>query len=50
MVGACARNSEPRVNARTDVMESRLVPNLSAAQPVTGITVASAGGSQLWSR
>jgi len=50
MVGAYARNNEPKVNASTDVMKSRLVPNLSAAQPVTGMTVASAGCSRLWSR
>jgi hypothetical protein len=50
MVGACAHNTGPRVNAGIDVMKSRLVPNLSAAQPVTGMTVASAGCGQSWSR
>ena len=39
---ANAHSSEPSVNASTEPMKSRLVPNRSAAQPVTGITVANA--------
>ena len=42
MFHASAHSSEPRVNATTEPMNSRLVPNRSAAQPVTGITVAKA--------
>ncbi|CFE82338.1 Uncharacterised protein [Mycobacterium tuberculosis] len=42
MFGATAHSSEPRVNANTEPMKSRLVPNRSAAQPAVGITVANA--------
>jgi hypothetical protein len=42
MFGAAAHSSEPAVNASTEPMNSRLVPSRSAAQPVSGITVASA--------
>ena len=42
MLGAIAHSSDPRVKASTDPMKSRLVPNRSAAHPVSGITVASA--------
>jgi hypothetical protein len=40
MFGAIAHSSEPTANDITEPMNSRLVPNLSAAQPATGITVA----------
>ena len=42
MFDASAHSSEPSVNASTEPMKSRLVPNRSAAQPVIGITVANA--------
>jgi len=42
MVGAIAHSSEPSVKNNTEPMNSRLVPNRSAAQPVSGITVANA--------
>ena len=42
IVDATAHSSEPSVKATTDPMNSRLVPNRSAAQPVSGITAANA--------
>ncbi len=35
-------NAEPSTNNVTEVIHSRLVPKRSAAQPVSGITIASA--------
>ena len=42
ILDANAHSSEPSVNATTEPMKSRLVPNRSAAQPVSGITAANA--------
>ena len=42
MVDATAHNTELSANATTVPMNSRLVPNRSAAQPVSGMTVARA--------
>ena len=42
MLGAIAHNAEPSVKNNTDPMNRRLVPNRSAAQPASGMTVASA--------
>ena len=42
MSQAVAQSAEPRVNSAIAVRYSRLVPNRSAAQPVSGMTVASA--------
>ena len=39
---AVAHSPDPIVNSASAVMYSRLVPNRSAAQPVIGMTVASA--------
>ena len=40
MVDAIAHSSEPSTNATTEPMKRRLVPNRSAAHPVSGMTVA----------
>ncbi len=42
MLEATEHSAEPAVNSASAVMYRRLVPNRSAAQPVTGMTVASA--------
>ncbi len=42
MPQAVAQSTEPQTKSTIDMMKSRLVPNRSAAQPVIGMTVASA--------
>lgn len=42
MFAASAHSSEPSMKASTEPMNSRLVPNRSAAHPVIGMTVARA--------
>jgi len=42
LLDAIAHSNEPAVNKTMEPMNSRLVPKRSAAQPVSGITAASA--------
>ncbi len=42
MFGANAHSRDPALNASSEAMKGRLVPNRSATQPASGITAASA--------